>query len=85
MSIANIEHELQNAVMSPGTGAAPNITSVDENGDAMTAYGNGVPTVVQGYAPGCAYANQALTGIADARYINLGTALVANWTVLTVA
>jgi len=85
MSIANIEFELQNAVMSAGTGAAPNITSIDELGNAMTAYGNGVPTVVAGYAPGCVYTNKALTGINDARYVNLGTCLVANWTVLTIA
>ena len=28
MSIANFEQEAQNAVMSPGTGAAPNITGI---------------------------------------------------------
>ena len=85
MSRANIQFELQNAVMTAGTGAAPSITLVDDSGNALRAFGAGVPTVVAGYAPGCIYQNLSLTGIADALYVNLGTALVANWTLLTVA
>lgn len=85
MSRANIQFELQNAVMVAGTGAVPSITLVDDSGNALQAFGNGVPTVVAGFAPGCIYQNLSLTGAADALYVNLGTALVAVWTVLTVA
>jgi len=84
MSRGNIQFDLQGAVMSPGTPAAPSITLVDENGNALQCFGNGVPTAVAGYAPGCKYQNVGLTGAADAQYVNLGTALVANWTACTV-
>ncbi len=85
MSRANWQFEAQNAVMTAGTGAAPSITLTDQAGNALRAFGVGAPTVVAGYAPSCIYQNLGLTGNADAIYVNLGTALVANWTVLTVA